>query len=398
MGIKIGGDSSPSYDYGDDDVGEAKPYQPSSPVQEYEPPQPAPPQVQELQNDGFVGPPAPPMVWSDRNDVAPPEASSTQGLASFRLPVGITMEPDWMAPPLSEAQGSSEAAAPHEAAHHGDHQLSTGMKVLDAAPWVADSVNAVSEGAMALGGKLASASVNAIELARRAEIASILDDALTPGSLMNAEAAGARMTSAAAAAEETFGDALRFGQSTERVAENVKAFLESKAVKVGGTALAGVAGGVIEYEESTAQTVGGKLSDAGLNAGLQSSFAWAASAPVLITDSALNLSTKYLLGEDGEKVNRAAGGFVSGNLATAGRAITSLGEAIVTGDNTGIDKFNEKSLKGDYGLIFKGFSEIGNNEWVREKGADAIEYGVEAAKAAGQRASERLQRIKNFFW
>ena len=70
----------------------------------------------------------------------------------------------------------------------------------------------------------------------------------------------------------------------------------------------------------------------------------------------------------------------------------------ITGDNTGIDKFNRESLEGKYGYLFQKASEVGNNEWIRGKGADAIEAGVEAAQAAAARASDRLQRIRNFFF
>lgn len=401
MGIRIGGNSTPA-SYGDDgdvgDAGDVGEVDASSSAEEAAPP---PPEVQELQNDGFVPQAQTPMAWADQSDAAAPEVSADSGLASFKLPQGISYEPDFggvsegAAPAeAAEAAEAPEAAEKPEAHEGGEEQMPLGLKVLEASSWVPDSTVGLADGGIAIGGKLAGAAEAGMDAIKgEAEIANLVDEALSPaGSVVAADVAAARTAAAATAAEETFGDALKVGQTTERVAEGVKGFLESPLTKAAGAGLGAVAGAVVEYHDSTAQTVGGKAADAGLNAVSQTALTLAGGA-VTIADAGLNLTTKYLLGKDGEAVNKAAGGFIGGNLATAGRAITSLGEAVITGETAGIEKFNEKSLKGEYGYIFQKASELGNSDVVRNAGADAIEATVDGAKAVGRATSNAANAV-----
>ena len=170
------------------------------------------------------------------------------------------------------------------------------------------------------------------------------------------------------------------GALAESLGEGVGNFLKSPAVSIAGGALAGLAGGLTQAEKTDTTTEVGRAVDTGLNASLQSAFAIAGGG-VSLADTLFNFGTEHVLGNyGGKEINEAAGGGISGNVATALRATTSLGEAIFTGDTAGIDKFNEASLRGDYGVIFQGYSMIGNSDVVRETGAAVIEGAVDAGR------------------
>ena len=443
MGISISGDSDWG-SYGFDEVDDVSPPDnvggaEETAVVEEAPPAPAP-ATQAWQEDSFTGADdtsesSAPMAWSDALSSGETPAACDETLGSFKVPQGVS--PDWApgfedsgeadgveassdtqaadeaepwssdwadpaatstdAEPWSETEaamdigGSTEEASGEEKAH-GEYEMSPGMKALDIASLSTGPVDVAQRVLAPLAEKLTKASEAAINVAVAAAKAEAEIDAAVrasfaaPGSIMAEDGAVAQaVANAEKEAQALFGDALKLGQKTSQMAESVKSFLENPAVKYGSGGLVGLVGAVSEYNNSTAQTTTGKVVDAALNGAAQTGFAlkggW-----VGATDATLNLATEYLFGQDGKDVKRGAGGWVSGNLATSIRAVTTLGEAVaMRGENTkGIDEFNQKSLNGDYGLIFKGWSLIGNSEPVRTAGADAIEAVVNGARTVGQ--------------
>jgi hypothetical protein len=200
---------------------------------------------------------------------------------------------------------------------------------------------------------------------------------VVPAGLASEEVAASR----GATSSKALGWALQAGDTLEGWAEAGKGFLENKLVAGGTLGLGMGASAIVAGKETTAQTIPGQGLDVAAAAGV--AYAVGTSGPVGAVDGTLTLITKYLGGASGEALNRAAGGWLSGNVTTGARAIITLGEAIATGDNTGIDEFNRKALAGDYGVIFQYAAKLGNLPAVRNTGANAIEAAVNAAKTVG---------------
>jgi hypothetical protein len=120
-----------------------------------------------------------------------------------------------------------------------------------------------------------------------------------------------------------------------------------------------------EYKDSSAQTMPGKLVDAGL-AGA-TNFAMT-KTPLGLVDAGMGLLGSGL-SWGGEKLGvggmQDAGGWLKHNkpghslAAGLGGAVTAA-EGLITGDSTGMEKWNQESLQGKHGMILQGYSQIGN--------------------------------------
>jgi hypothetical protein len=128
--------------------------------------------------------------------------------------------------------------------------------------------------------------------------------------------------------------------TTGRIAAS-KAFV--RGLIVVGAALEGIAA----YEESTAQTQAGRLTNAALGAG----------------GGALTMANPYvaaadLLAPKGYKLSELYRG-------TAG-AVSTIGEGLLTGDTRAMDEFHRRAMKGSYGKVMAAASEAG--EYWAQKG------------------------------
>jgi len=112
-----------------------------------------------------------------------------------------------------------------------------------------------------------------------------------------------------------------------------------------------VLNGVWQYGESTSTTTAGKTINA-IGAGAVDGVLTKAVPVVAAVDAAASLVLP-------ESVMKKAGGGIGGTLNTSVRAITTVGEGLVTGDTRGMENFHEKSVKGDYGVVFQAASEAG---------------------------------------
>lgn len=120
-----------------------------------------------------------------------------------------------------------------------------------------------------------------------------------------------------------------------------KAFV--RGLVVVGAALEGIAA----YEESTAQTQAGKVANAALGAG----------------GGALTMANPYVAVADlvaprGYKLSEVYRGGAS--------ALSSIGEAMVTGDTRAMDEFHRRAMQGAYGKVMVAASEAG--EYWSQKG------------------------------
>jgi hypothetical protein len=120
-----------------------------------------------------------------------------------------------------------------------------------------------------------------------------------------------------------------------------------------------------EYKHSAAQTTPGKVVDAGL-AGA-TNFALT-KTPLALVDAGMGLVGSGL-SWGGEKLGvggmHDAGEFLKHNkpghtlAAGLGGAVTAA-EGMITGDSTGMEKWDKESREGKHGIILQGYSEIGN--------------------------------------
>jgi len=146
-----------------------------------------------------------------------------------------------------------------------------------------------------------------------------------------------------------------FPKAAEYVSE--VAGVSEAALSHGLEAFAFVMSATGEYMESTDQTTVGKLVDAG-GAGAVPLMMAAINPALPVVDGVVGYAFDHGLGVKGISIESTE--------KTAWRAITTLGEGIITWDDKGMSQFHEKSMHGEYGPIFKAASEAG--EYWADKG------------------------------
>ena len=115
-----------------------------------------------------------------------------------------------------------------------------------------------------------------------------------------------------------------------------------------------VASGVEQYATSTAQTQAGKLVDAGINTALQA-IAGKKNPVVMAVDAGL----EYVAVKEG----------IGETIQNSSRAAVTLVEGVITGDTRGMQSLHEQSLSGEYGVVFRIHSALG--ESLAEQGLSA---------------------------
>ena len=124
-------------------------------------------------------------------------------------------------------------------------------------------------------------------------------------------------------------------------APQVRGVLSNPYVEKGLRVLAAVTSAVHGYLDSTARTTGGKAANAALS-GLGGA-AVVSNPLVAAADLLLPHGVKPW-----ELFNGASG------------AISTVAEGVVTGDTRGMDDFHKRSVRGDYGMVMSGYSQIGD--------------------------------------
>ena len=124
--------------------------------------------------------------------------------------------------------------------------------------------------------------------------------------------------------------------------------LSNPYVEKGLRVLAAVTSAVHGYLDSTARTTGGKAANAALS-GLGGA-AVVSNPLVAAADLLLPHGVK-----PSELFNGASG------------AISTVAEGVVTGDTRGMDDFHKRSVRGDYGMVMSGYSQIGDVSRTRRR-------------------------------
>jgi hypothetical protein len=162
--------------------------------------------------------------------------------------------------------------------------------------------------------------------------------------------AGARVAEVTSeATKELAGLAKDLGVEVKTL-EGAEKFLESSAGKtlekvlkrgdLAGQGLGALATTYTQYRDSTATTTAGKVVDT--VGGVAADWAFGKANPIVAGADALT------------------GGNISKTLSGSVRSIVTVGEALVTGNDTGLANFHERSKAGQYGAVMQAASEAGD--------------------------------------
>jgi hypothetical protein len=172
--------------------------------------------------------------------------------------------------------------------------------------------------------------------------------------------------------------------------------LEKLAPKVQNIGVAATALSAAVQSDASSRT--GKVVNGAAAGVLTKVAAQALSTPVAVADMVLNVAGEKLVGE---KMNKAAGGYITGHaISTPANLATAYFEA-ARGDTRALDKFSEKARGGDYGAIYQAAVNAGDY-WADH----GIVGGLKEAKslltreglhAAAGLAKEKWQAARDFF-
>ena len=196
----------------------------------------------------------------------------------------------------------------------------------------------------------------------------------------------------------------KFARDAERLMEGNAAgrlmlqsgrVLNSKMVSQGLKKVGWLATALDQHNKSPFKSGVGRIIDSVAHASAQTVVSGAISTAVmagrmspaaLVFDPAVTYGARAIgLGDMGEKLT--IGKLVEGTVAAFG----AVGSAIVQGDSAPADVFHERSMRGDYGYVYQGWSAIGQT--IADTGvvADAFEAGADFCEKVSTSVSNSFQ-------